>query len=1098
MSLTHITVRGARQHNLKNISVSIPRNTLTVVTGLSGSGKSSLAFDTIYAEGQRRYVETLSAYARQFLDQMERPDVDAIDGLSPAISIEQKTTSRSPRSTVGTITEIYDYLRLLWASVGQPHCPNCHRPISRQSAEQIVSRIVETAVARLAKGAQPERITVMAPIVRGRKGEFREELEALDQQGFRVRIDGEITAITEGMRLEKRKNHTVEAVVDRIILKPLPPDDPAGRPENANPALATPPGELTPPRYDTKRLETSVTKALGMANGLVLIGIQDPDTRAVFETLYSSSMACPDCGINVPKLEPRSFSFNSTYGACPECHGLGSIYDFDPGKTITDWSKPLLDGAMGPGSTSTYLLRLIKLAGDKYKIDLKRPFADLPKPHQDLLLYGPPRSEAARTGFHGIFAYLRSNLEETRSEGYREYMMQYMSATLCPVCKGRRLRPESLAVTLPIGNPPENLSSNGNGSPGPSQNGTGAHAPAQGQDLSIADFTALPLDRALTSARGMQFAGRDRLIADRLQREIIERLEFLNAVGLNYLALDRSAATLSGGEGQRIRLATQIGSRLRGVLYVLDEPSIGLHQRDNQRLIAALERLRDLGNTVLVVEHDEDTMRKADYLLDLGPGAGKNGGFLMAEGTPAEVMSNPESITGQYLAGRIDALSRPPNANGETGPRALTGNWITIEDARSHNLQGVTAHFPLGVMTVVTGVSGSGKSSLVNDILYRSLARELYGSREEPGQHGRVIGVDQLDKVIQIDQSPIGRTPRSNPATYTGVFTAIRDLFAMLPESRERGYKPGRFSFNVQGGRCEACQGEGQRRIEMNFLPDVYVLCEVCNGRRYNQETLSVRFNGYSIADILDLPIADAVPILADIPNVHNRLQTLVDVGLGYIHLGQSATTLSGGEAQRMKLARELSKRQTGKTLYLLDEPTTGLHFDDVRKLLEVLHRLTDLGNTVMIIEHNLDIIRNADYLLDLGPEGGEGGGRIVAHGTPEQVSSVTSSHTAHFLREFFAAHPAEPSTVDPAVSYAGPQPDSIRAQADAARALRPKFVKPEKKTGVPRASPVAPAGNPRKPSAKTGAKTGARTESKTAAKKAVKKSPAAKKAART
>ncbi len=1059
MSITHITVRGARQHNLKNISVSIPRNTLTVVTGLSGSGKSSLAFDTIYAEGQRRYVETLSAYARQFLDQMERPDVDAIDGLSPAISIEQKTTSRSPRSTVGTITEIYDYLRLLWASVGQPHCPNCQRPITRQSADQIVARILDTAVARLSAGAQPERITVMAPIVRGRKGEFREELEALDQQGFRVRIDGEVTEITEGMRLEKRKNHTVEAIVDRIILKPLADQTPA----DANAALATGAGELTPPRYDTKRLETSVAKALAMASGLVLIGVQDPETRTINETLYSSSMACPDCGINVPKLEPRSFSFNSTYGACPECHGLGSIYDFDPGKTITDWSKPLLDGAMGPGSASAYLLRLIKLAGDKYNLDLKRPFAELPKPHQDLLLYGPPKTEAARTGFHGIFAYLRSNLEETKSEGYREYMMQYMSATTCPVCAGRRLRPESLAVTLSVGKTREHVSARTDGTDDSLQNGTGPHT----RDLSIADFTALPLDRALTGARSMHFTGREQLIADRLQREIIERLEFLNAVGLNYLSLDRSAATLSGGEGQRIRLATQIGSRLRGVLYVLDEPSIGLHQRDNQRLITALERLRDLGNTVLVVEHDEDTMRKADYLLDLGPGAGKNGGHLIAEGTPAEVMANPDSVTGQYLAGKIDALSRPANAVGETGPRALTGNWITVENARSHNLLDVTAHFPIGVMTVITGVSGSGKSSLVNDILYRALAKELYGSREEPGKHGAVIGIDQLDKVIQIDQSPIGRTPRSNPATYTGVFSAIRDLFAMLPESRERGYKPGRFSFNVQGGRCEACQGEGQRRIEMNFLPDVYVLCEICNGRRYNQETLAVKFNGYSIADILDLPIADAVPILEDIPNVHNRLQTLVDVGLGYIHLGQSATTLSGGEAQRMKLARELSKRQTGKTLYLLDEPTTGLHFDDVRKLLEVLHRLTDLGNTVIIIEHNLDIIRNADYLLDLGPEGGEGGGRIVAHGTPEQVSTVDGSHTAHFLREFFRTHPAQPSTVDSAAIYAGSQPETIRAQADAAREARPKFVKPEKKTGVPIANPNAPAEKPRKAAAK-------------------------------
>ena len=1015
MAITHITVRGARQHNLRNVNVSIPRNTLTVVTGLSGSGKSSLAFDTIYAEGQRRYVETLSAYARQFLDQMERPDVDAIDGLSPAISIEQKTTSRSPRSTVGTITEIYDYLRLLYASVGQPHCPNCHRPITRQSAEQIVERI-----ASLSPG---ERITVYAPIVRGRKGEFREELEALDQQGFRARIDGEMTELTEGMRLEKRKNHTVEAVVDRIILKPLPPveeNETGTKPREGTGAgatgadsdawVSTPP--KSSPKYDLRRLETSVLKALQMANGLVLIAIHGMD-----ETLYSSSMACPDCGINVPRLEPRSFSFNSNYGACPECHGLGSIYDFDPAKTITDWSKPLLDGAMGPGSGSAYLLRLIKLFAEKSKINIKQPFEDLPTEQQNLFLYGPPRNEAGRTGFHGIFNYLRANLEDTRSEGYREYMMQYMSATLCPRCHGKRLRPESLAVTV--------------------------------NNASIAGFTALPLERALTSARNMSFTGRDRIIADRLQREIIERLEFLNAVGLGYLALDRSAATLSGGEGQRIRLATQIGSRLRGVLYVLDEPSIGLHQRDNQRLISALENLRDLGNTVLVVEHDEDTIRKADYVLDLGPGAGKNGGHLIADGTPQQIMDNPASITGQYLAGKIEILAR-------SKPRDLTGNWITVEDAHSHNLQNVTAHFPLGVMTVITGVSGSGKSTLVNDILYRSLAKELYGSREEPGQHGRVIGIDQLDKVIQIDQSPIGRTPRSNPATYTGVFTAMRDLFAMLPESRERGYKPGRFSFNVQGGRCEACQGEGQRRIEMNFLPDVYVLCEICNGRRYNQETLSVKFNGYSIADLLDLPIADAVPILKDIPTVNNKLQTLVDVGLGYIHLGQSATTLSGGEAQRMKLARELSKRQTGRTLYLLDEPTTGLHFDDVRKLLEVLHRLTDLGNTVIIIEHNLDIVRNADYILDMGPEGGEGGGRIIAHGTPEQIATVRESHTGSFLARYYASH-AQSLNGAGTTSHAGPQSSTITAAADAKKDSRGKFIAPEKKTGRAKASSIKP-----------------------------------------
>jgi excinuclease ABC subunit A len=1021
MAITHITVRGARQHNLRNLSVSIPRNTLTVVTGLSGSGKSSLAFDTIYAEGQRRYVETLSAYARQFLDQMERPDVDAIDGLSPAISIEQKTTSRSPRSTVGTITEIYDYLRLLYASVGQPHCPKCGLPITRQTAEQIVERIVAQA--------SGERITVYAPLVRGRKGEFREELEALDRQGFRARIDGAMTELTEGMRLDKRKNHTVEAVVDRIILKPL-----ASNANSDAPGADSARWDEAPqkPKFDTRRLETSVAKALQMAKGLVLIAIQGAN-RTQEETLYSSSMACPDCGIDVPRLEPRSFSFNSAYGACPQCNGLGSTYDFDPAKTITDWSKPLLDGAMGPGSGSAYLLRLIKLAAERYKINLNLPFSELTKPQQDLLLYGPPKNELGRTGFHGIFAYLRANLDDTKSEGYREYMMQYMSATMCPRCNGRRLRPESLAVTIRIA----------------------------GEDRSIAEFTAHSLERALGGARAMNFTGRDRIVADRLQREIVERLQFLNAVGLGYLSLDRSAATLSGGEGQRIRLATQIGSRLRGVLYVLDEPSIGLHQRDNQRLIQALENLRDLGNTVLVVEHDEDTIRKADYVLDLGPGAGKNGGLLIAAGTPQQVMDNPASLTGQYLAGKIEIVARAE-------PRPLTGKWITVENATAHNLQHLTAHFPLGVMTVVTGVSGSGKSTLVTDILYRALARELYGSREEPGEHGRVAGIDQIDKVIEIDQSPIGRTPRSNPATYTGVFTAIRDLFAMLPESRERGYKPGRFSFNVHGGRCEACQGEGQRRIEMNFLPDVYVLCDVCNGRRYNQETLAVRFNGHSIADLLDLPIADALPVLKDIPAAAAKLETLVDVGLGYIHLGQSATTLSGGEAQRMKLARELSKRQTGRTLYLLDEPTTGLHFDDVRKLLEVLHRLTDLGNTVIIIEHNLDIVRNADYVLDMGPEGGERGGRIVAHGTPEQIATVAGSYTGSFLTRHYGADRAGSNWTNrttsngSGVNHAGPQPLDIAATPDRAKAPRGKFVAPQKKTGVP----LARAANPGKKAA--------------------------------
>jgi excinuclease ABC subunit A len=944
MSITEITVRGARHHNLKNIDVTIPRNSLTVVTGLSGSGKSSLAFDTIYAEGQRRYVETLSAYARQFLDQMERPDVDAIDGLSPAISIEQKTTSRSPRSTVGTITEIYDYLRLLWASVGKPHCPQCGHEISRQSADQIVERVVA-----LKPG---ERITVLAPLVRGRKGEFREELEALDQQGFRARVDGEMVEITEGMRLEKRKNHTIEAVVDRVILKL----DAEGKP-------------------DTRRLEASVQKALQMANGLVVVAIHGLD-----ETLYSTSMACPDCGINVPKLEPRSFSFNSTYGACTECNGLGSIYDFDPGKTITDWSKPLLDGAMGPGAGSAYLLRLIKLFADKNKINLKVAFEDLTEAEQKLLLYGPPRGEAARTGFHGIFGYLRDTMEESKSDSFREYYMQYMSATLCPACSGKRLRPESLAVKV---------------------NGK-----------SISDFTSMPLDEAMQAAHTFHFTGREKLIADRLQKEVLERLEFLNAVGLSYLSLNRSAATLSGGEGQRIRLATQIGSRLRGVLYVLDEPSIGLHQRDNMKLIAAMENLRDLGNTVLVVEHDEDTIRKADYVLDLGPGAGKNGGYLIESGTPAEISANPDSVTGQYISGKIDIRSND-------APRALSGREIVVEGATEHNLKNVTARFPLGALVVITGVSGSGKSTLVNDILYRSLAKFLYRSKDEPGAHKRVLGIDQLDKAVQIDQSPIGRTPRSNPATYTGVFTQIREYFALLPESRERGYKSGRFSFNVQGGRCEACQGDGQRRIEMNFLPDVYVLCEVCNGRRYNQETLAVKLNGLSIADILDLPIADALTALGDLPNIKQKLQTLVDVGLGYIHLGQSATTLSGGEAQRMKLAKELSKRQTGRTLYLLDEPTTGLHFDDVRKLLEVLQRLVGLGNSVLIIEHNLDVIRNADWLIDMGPEGGTGGGTVVGAGTPEQIAEISASHTGDFLAKLYEERPH--TRRGPAPEYVAP-----------------------------------------------------------------------------
>jgi len=920
MGLTNITVRGARQHNLKNINVEIPRNSLTVITGLSGSGKSSLAFDTIYAEGQRRYVETLSAYARQFLDQMERPDVDSIDGLSPSIAIEQKTTSRSPRSTVGTITEIYDYLRLLYSSIGVPHCPHCGREISRQSADQIVQRVMEL---------QPEeRVMILAPIVRGRKGEFKKELDKLVQQGrSRARIDGELRQITdEEVKLDRRKNHTIEVVIDRLLVKP----------------------------GIERRLATAVEDAMKMADGLVLVAVVDGEER-----LYSSKLACPECGINVPVLEPRSFSFNSVYGACPECNGLGSKYDFDPAKVITDWSKPLLEGGLGPGSASQNLIHTLHLAAAAYGFDLSKSFERLPRKTQNLILYGPEPGEKKRGGFLGVFAYLRQAMEESSSETYRQWLLDHMSASRCPACDGKRLRPESLAVKV---------------------NG-----------ISIADFTALPVSRAEGAAAKIKLNEREQKIAGRILREVIERLQFLNAVGLGYISLDRSAMTLSGGEGQRIRLATQIGSKLRGVLYVLDEPSIGLHHRDNERLLAALESLRDLGNTVLVVEHDEDTIRRSDYVIDLGPGAGRHGGEVVASGTPREIESFPRSLTGQYISGAKRVLYRYDR-------RHPNGNAITILGAREHNLKHLDVTIPLGVMTVVTGVSGSGKSTLVNDILYRALAKAIYGSREEPGAHKNISGTEFIDKVIRIDQSPIGRTPRSNPATYTGVFTQIRDLYAMLPESRERGYKAGRFSFNVAGGRCEACQGDGQRRIEMNFLPDVYVQCEVCGGKRYNHETLAVKYKGYSIADLLETPVADALPLLENIPQIRQKLQTLVDVGLGYIHLGQSAVTLSGGEAQRIKLARELSKRQTGKTLYLLDEPTTGLHFEDVSKLLEVLHRLTDLGNSIIIIEHNMDVIRNADWIIDLGPEGGEDGGRIVAQGTPEQVAGVKKSHTGQAL----------------------------------------------------------------------------------------------------
>jgi excinuclease ABC subunit A len=918
-----ITIRGARQHNLKNITVEVPRNTLTVVTGLSGSGKSSLAFDTLYAEGQRRYVETLSTYARQFLDQMERPEVDCIDGLSPAISIEQRTTSRSPRSTVGTITEIYDYLRLLYSSIGQPHCPSCGKPISRQSREQIVQRIMALK--------PDERIMILAPIVRGRKGEFKKELEKLAHDGYlRARIDGQLHPLEEQIRLDKRKNHTIEVVVDRLPVKP----------------------------GIEKRLEASLETAMKLAGGIVLVAVVGGEER-----LYSQTLACLDCGTSLPALEPRSFSFNSPYGACPECHGLGSKWDFDPAKVIVDWNRPLLEGGLGPGGSSAYMQRQVAMAAGEQEIDLRVPFGELPQRARQFLLYGNARNgergAAGRSRFEGIIPLLRTCYEESTSDTYREWYMDFMSPVICAACHGRRLKPESLAVKV---------------------SGT-----------SIAEFTEMPVSRALESMGAIELNPREEKIAGRIVREIGERLEFLQTVGLGYLSLDRSAATLSAGEGQRIRLATQIGSRLRGVLYVLDEPSIGLHHRDNGRLLCTLERLRDLGNTVVVVEHDEETIRRADYVVDLGPGAGRQGGHLVACGTPDEIAGNPASLTGQYLAGR-QSISIPAQR------RQANGKMLTVVGARQHNLKNVDVSFPLGVLTVVTGVSGSGKSTLVNDILYRALARKIYNAMEEPGAHRGIEGAQHIDKVIRIDQSPIGRTPRSNPATYTGLFTPIRELYAMLPESRERGYKAGRFSFNVKGGRCEACQGDGQRRIEMSFLPDVFVTCDVCRGRRYNQETLQVKYKGCSIADVLESTVQDALPLLENIPQIKQKLQTLADVGLGYIHLGQSATTLSGGEAQRIKLARELSRRQTGRTLYLLDEPTTGLHFDDVKKLLDVLGRLTDLGNTVVIIEHNLDVIKTADWILDLGPEGGEAGGRVVAQGTPEHVARSKRSFTAQAL----------------------------------------------------------------------------------------------------
>jgi len=930
MAIDRITVRGARQHNLKNINVDIPRDRFTVITGLSGSGKSSLAFDTIYAEGQRRYVESLSAYARQFLDQLEKPDVDSVDGLSPAISIEQKTVSRSPRSTVGTVTEIYDYMRLLFSSIGVPHCHVCGAAITRQSVDQIVQNVLG-----LPEG---ERVMILAPIVRGRKGEFKKELEKLAKDGFlRARVDGELFSLDEEIRLDRRKNHTIEAVIDRLLIK-------AGIKE---------------------RLTESIRTALKLTGGAVLISIVDGE-----EKLYSERMACVNCGINVPPLEPRSFSFNSAYGACKRCHGLGTVMEIDRAKLIPDVNIPAeklvyMGGADKQGGA--YLKSALLAVLKQFNTDPRTPFAELPKEAIEAFLNGVSGKLNFTQGLYsyqsewkGALNWLRERLNEPPSEKIRVSLEELVSPTVCKQCQGRRLRSDSLAVRL---------------------GGRG-----------IAEYTSLPIQDAGAAFAEIKLTAREEQIAGPILREIKNRLNFLNTVGLGYLTLDRASSTLSGGEGQRIRLATQIGSQLRGVLYVLDEPSIGLHPRDNQKLLETLSALRDLGNTVLVVEHDEETIRRADYVVDLGPGAGAHGGKVVAVGTAEDVAQNPESITGLYIRGarkiEVPEQRRAPN-----------GKYLTIAGAYANNLKEIDVAFPLGLLTVVTGVSGSGKSTLVEDILYQALARHLYGSLAQPGPYREIEGLEHVDKVIEIDQSPIGRTPRSNPATYTGLFTPLRELYAMLPESRERGYKPGRFSFNVKGGRCEACEGDGMKRIEMNFLPDVYVLCDVCRGARYNRETLAVKYKGKSIADLLDTTVEEAAPLLENIPQINQKLQTLLDVGLGYIKLGQSATTLSGGEAQRIKLAKELSKRATGRTIYILDEPTTGLHFADVHKLLDVLQRLVSLGNTVLVIEHNLDVIKSADYIIDLGPEGGEHGGRVVVAGTPEEVARSRRSHTGQVLR---------------------------------------------------------------------------------------------------